>query len=71
MSPLHIFGGYGNVESRKAFVEIAAVLNKANKHGFTTLHLTAWKGKTEVFYYFKGIGSDINISDVQRNTAFH
>ena len=70
LTPLHILGVYGNLEATKAFVQRAAGLDNANKHGFTTMPLAAWNGEIEVFRYLKEIRTD-NMCDVQSNTAFH
>ena len=71
LTPLHISGGYGNVEATKAFVERTAGLDSTNKDDFTPLYSAAVNGKIDVFRYLTEIGFIINICDVQVTLLFY
>jgi len=65
---LHLPALIGNLE---ALCERGAPLNNADKNGENPLFLGARCGKIEVFRYLTEIGADINIRDINSNSALH
>jgi ankyrin repeat protein len=59
------------LEATRGLVEKGAPLINANKNCETPLFRAARCGKTEVFHYLREIGADINIHDININTAPH